>query len=281
MTPAEKKALYVNAKKLGMRAAVLLTPSWSDADFVAFDAMARANRADPPDLLNVIASESHTLEPSARNPVDPGSWPIAVGLNQLTRTAAAASGLIPQETWAGSKSNLGAWKVFADGVVKMTVGQQIPVVGAYYAASPWTKAGRAWPNAAKIYAYNAAGGTAMKDLTDDTVIYAEGTPEALANRGLDVDGKGGITGRDLRLAVEYHRRTPLLQAAFLRLMAPSLRAGFVAGWTAGKAHATYAPTVAPVGVDADMYAIGYAEGYPAGALAPPGAVASLPAHLAS
>lgn len=268
----DKQDVLASAKKLGVTQAQILTSAWSDADFAAFDAMARALLMDPFDLLAVIASESHTLLPSARNPADPSGWPIAVGLNQLTRVAAYAAGLTPD-------SSLATWKAFADAVVKAPVAGQIPMIRAYYAAMPWTKAGRRWGSAAKIYAANAGGGPAMVDVNDDTVIFPEGSAEYEGNKGLDVDGKGGLTGRDMRLAVEYHWRTPLYQAALLRMAAPALRLGYQKGWVDGQARLPRTTTTFDA-VDPDFYAIAYNDGYDAGFRVPvTGALPKLPDYL--
>ncbi len=278
MKPEDKRSVYDDAKKNGLRAAQLLTPSWSDADFVAFGAMSAKNRIDPFDLLTVVTSESSTLDPSARNPRNLNDWPIAVGLNQLTRVAASSAGLIPSEKVPGDQSNFPDWKKLADSIVKMTVAQQLPLIDQYYGAARWTNAGKVWGSAAKIYAYNAAAGTDMRDIDDGSLIFGAGSPEYMGNQGLDIDGKGGITGKDLRLAVEFHWSRPLYQAAFLRMAVPSLRAGYLQGWKDGlnrfplnrSAYGDATP---------DLFAIGYDDGYATGSQQPVNAVFSLPSYL--
>jgi hypothetical protein len=276
MTPDQKQSIFQDAKRQSLRAAQLLTPAWTDEDFVAFEAMAKKNRMDPFDLLTVITSESHDLEPSARNPRNRYEWPIAVGLNQLTRAAAAGAGLIPGEKVPGDQSNFPDWKKFADEVVKMTVGKQIPIIDAYYQASPWTRAGNEWKTATKIYAYNAAAGTAMRDIDDRSIIATPGSAEYPGLAGLGTDSRGNVTGRTIRGAIEFHWDTPLYQAAFLRLGAPSMRMGWQQGWQDGSARMprSAASFEAP---NLDMYAIGYNEGYAAAQM---GLDKKLPAYLA-
>jgi hypothetical protein len=272
----DKRRIYNDAKPLGMRVATSMTPSWSDQDFEALRATATQLRMDAPDLLTVLVSESHTLEPSARNPADPNAWPIAVGLNQITRSAAAASGLIAQETTRGS--NFGAWCDFADKTLASTPGQQMPILAAYYGASQWTRAGKPWPDAVKIYAFNAGGGDETKPVDDTTVIYAAGSPGYEGNKALDLDGSGEITGKDLRIAVDYHQRSPLFHAALLRLAAPSARAGYVQGYKDGQVRLAPAPILAS-GLDGDFYRLGYEDGYALGLRAPSGSTTTLPDWL--
>ena len=72
--------------------AVALTPAWSDADLRALDrACVEELGCKAEDLLAVLVSESK-LDPAARSPKDPSKWPIAVGLNQLTRHLAVRYG---------------------------------------------------------------------------------------------------------------------------------------------------------------------------------------------
>lgn len=279
MNRDKKLEIYSSAKRIGLHAAKLLSPQWSDADFVALDALSKKNLMDASDLLTVLVSESHDLNPAARNPHNKYDWPIAVGLNQITRTAAASAGLIPGEKVPGDQSNFDSWKIFADKVVAMTVSEQLPIVDTYYAKNPRTLAGKPWPSATQIYAANAAASFSVSDVSDNTVIYPKGSPGYLGNTGLDLDGSGEITGKDMRLAVEYHQTTPLYQAAFLRLGAPAIRAGYLKGWqdAAGRFPSNPSTTLP---VDGDFFAVGYLDGFDAGSRAPANAPGTLPAYLA-
>ena len=274
-----KKSVYEDAKKIGLRAAQFLTPAWADADFVSLSNICAKNKMDPADLAAVFTSEANA-DPTARNPRNKNDWPIAVGLNQLTRVAAAAAGLIPQEAVPGDQSNFGAWKAFADSVIKMSVAQQLPLVDNYYASAKWSKAGNVWKSAAKIYAYNAAAGTDMRDIDDGSLIYAKGTPEYAGNTGLDLDGVGGVTGKDLRLAIETMWGRPVYQALFLRLGAQALRAGYAKGWQDGNSHMPVDYTGWSSG-SFDFYQVGYDDGYQAGQMAPGGSTFSFPTYLTS
>jgi hypothetical protein len=277
MNTDSKKTVYETAKRLGLRSSQILTPSWSDADLVTLAGICAKNRMDPYDLLAVFTSESGA-DPTARNPRNKNDWPVAVGLNQLTRVAAAAAGLIPKATAEDDTSNYSEWKTFADSVVKMSVAQQLPLVDNYYASAQWTKAGNVWKSAAKIYAYNAAAGTDNRDIDDGSVVYSPGTPGYNGNTGLDLDGVGGITGKDLRRAIETMWERPVYQALFLRLGAPTLRQGYQKGWTDAVGRYPSNASLSVVG-DPGIYQAGYDDGYQAGSMAPANAAFALPSYL--
>jgi len=277
MDLTSKKSVYEDAKKLGLRTAQFLTPSWADADFVTLSNICAKNKMDPADLAAVFTSESNA-DPTARNPRNKNDWPIAVGLNQLTRVAAAAAGLIPKASPSDDTSNYGDWKAFADSVLKMSVAQQLPLVDNYYASAQWTKAGNPWKSAAKIYAYNAAAGTDTRDIDDGSVIYPVGSVGYKGNPGLDLDGVGGITGKDLRYAIESMWARPVYQALFLRLGAQALRAGYAKGWQDGNSHMPVDYTGWTVG-GYDFYQVGYDDGYRTGQMTPGGSTFSFPAYL--
>lgn len=264
--------IYAAVRSLNPTSAKLLTPSWTAGDFSALRGVAARNQMSPYDLLAVITSESHTLEPSARNPSNRNEWPLAVGLNQLTRTAASAAGLIP------SGENLDAWKEFADKMVEMRPSEQMGPIDAYYQASNLSKANKPWPNAATIYAYNAASGSEGSGISDATVIYPKGSSGYEGNKALDVNGDGQVTGKDLRLAVEYHMGTPLYRAAALRMGLSDLSSGYLKGWQDGQGRYP-ADATSPSGADPNMYAAAYDEGYLFGSQMQYGAEMPKPPYL--
>lgn len=276
MTPAEKKATYYLASKLGLRNAVLLTSWWTDGDFMALVSMSATLGTDPYDLLVVMASEA-SLSPSARNPLDKSAWPVAVGLNQVTRVAAAATGLIPKEKTPGDGSNMADWKKYADAVVQMSVSQELPIVAAFYAGSERVKAGKTWPNAESIYAFNAAGITS--DVTDATTVYPAGSPGYAGNAGLDIDGSGSVTVKDLRLQIAEVRTRPLYLAAFLRMGILALRAGHRKGFEDAQARNPANTTTFDSSFDAGMFAAAYEDGYRVGASSAVGTKYERPAYL--
>lgn len=271
MTPEQKKLAYQRGKALGSKAAALLTPAWSDADFTVLANACRTAKMDPLDFMLVSTNEAN-LEPSARNPRTLSKWPIAVGLNQINQPAAVSMGLIPQGDDA-------AWKKLASDMVSMTPGQQVPISISYFANTARGKAGLPWPNAVQIYMANAGGGLSMLPSTDETVIYQGGTPEYDGNKGLDRGDKGSITVKDLRLVLEDMATTPIFNAAAFRYALPSLRAGFVAGWKDAQARLPTAFASVPAGLEPDFFKLAYLEGYDEGQRAPAGSTTTLPSYL--
>jgi len=272
LNTAGKMSIYAQGKKLGARAAALLTPAWADSDFVALTAACALSKMDPLDLMVVMTNEAN-LEPSARNPRSKDRWPIAVGLNQINQIAATAMGLITKGDDAG-------WQKLADAIVAMRPSDQIPIVLTYFNTTARGKAGLSWPSATQIYLANAGGGLSMIPVQDSTVIYRAGTAEYEGNTGLDLDGKGTITGKDLRIVCDRMTTTAVYQAAAFRWALPSLRQGYRYGWAAGTSRQPAAAASSiPAGLDADFYAAAYLEAYEAGFHAPVGSTTTFPTYL--
>jgi hypothetical protein len=195
--------------------AILLTPAWTAWDFAVLADVAKKLAVDVYELLAVIVSESHTLQPDARNPADPKLWPIAVGMNQITRVAAAALGLIPAETTKGS--NLPDWKKWADGYVQAPVEFQLRVIQRYFQNNPYWQAKKSYPSGGKLYQANAASGTMFLPDRPDPVIATKGDGVYEGIAGLDFRGKNTVTLGDLQAAVDYQKTTDVFKAAKMRL----------------------------------------------------------------
>lgn len=156
--------------------------AWTTADFIALDATAKRLGMNSADLLLILESES-ALNPAAAYR-DKDGFPVAVGLNQLTRVSNAVTGLTEEQRQA---------------LVTQPVSVQIPIVERFFQNIQWTKEHRGYPNATTIYAINFAPGRLMsRGNKPNTVLYskADGISYEL-NKSFDVDKKGYITVSDL------------------------------------------------------------------------------------
>lgn len=146
---------------------------WTLADEQAEIATAKALRMRPLDLLVTMYSESR-LQPWANNAG------IAVGLIQITPGAAKAMGMTEAERLA---------------LVTKSPAEQMPYVAKYFHA---VAGDRSYADAGEVYQALAAPGTFSRGSANDVVLYPAGSQAAAANIGLDRDGDGAVTMRDLR-----------------------------------------------------------------------------------
>ncbi|MFI5298855.1 MAG: hypothetical protein ACHREM_12225 [Polyangiales bacterium] len=189
--------------------AIALTPHWGDGDFATLDRLCKEIGCKAEDLLLVMTSESR-IDPKTANR-DSSGWPLAVGLNQLTRVAAEQMGLIKP----GDKQ---AWLKLAEAYVKKPIAEQLPTVIAYYKATPWGAMGNKYESAAKLYQANAAPSTMFAGDGNATVLYPFGSDSFEKNKPLWILRKPtGIVFGDLKAATDWHRKNPLYQAAVTRL----------------------------------------------------------------
>lgn len=212
--------------------AELLTPAWTDADVAFVDVLAKRLGLPAEELLLPLASESK-LNPRARNPIDPKGWPVAVGLFQMSRSAAQGMGLIPLngpakpedgDAYAVSdpRPTFGPWKELADDFLRWSPMRQLQLFERYLAATNFTGQpggiGK-WDTAARIYQAVAASSTLNPYVvpTRDTVVYPAGSAGYAGNTALDLDGNGVITFGDLTDAVNAMRKEPAYRALLKRL----------------------------------------------------------------
>jgi hypothetical protein len=157
-----------------------LTPEWSEADLKLLEVIGERLGLPVEELVLPLASESK-LDPRARNPRDPKSWPLAVGLAQFTRAAAMGMGLVPVEKpgdEASRKASLGAWKELAEQILSMTVSMQMYLFERYLHSTGFEAAGGKWDSAARLYQAVAAPSSLdakVKSPEASTVIYAKGS----------------------------------------------------------------------------------------------------------
>lgn len=172
---------------------------WTDADFFTLDKDATDLRMNPPDYLLMMNAESK-LSPSAKNPLSG-----AVGLNQLTSAANYAAGIT--EDFRVNQYD------------KLNVAEQLPYVKRYFSNMAWTKAGLRYDHVGQVWQANFAPGTMLSRGTGpDVVMYSSG-PAYEKNKGLDVEGKGYITVRDLTRHLAAVSKTALYKSALSRLRA--------------------------------------------------------------
>lgn len=156
--------------------------AWKNSDYLSLNQAAQRLGMNSADLLLVLESESG-LNPAAAYR-DKDGFPIATGLNQLTRVSNAVTGLTEEQRQA---------------LVSQPVSVQIPIVERFFQNIQWTKERRGYPNAATIYSINFAPGRLLsRGNRPETVLYskADGVNYEL-NKGLDVDKNGTITVKDL------------------------------------------------------------------------------------
>lgn len=198
-----------------------LTPFWSEADLASLSALAERLGMPVEEVLLPLASESK-LDPHARNPVDPKAWPLAAGIAQFTRAAAAGMGLIPGDRDAAGKDtrseSLAAWKPLAEDILKSSVGKQLYLFELFLASTGYAKAGGVFDSAARIYQAIAAPSTMVVGVvpTKETVIYPKGSAGYDGNKALDLDNDGQVTFGDLQVAVGSMRKHPVVVAALTR-----------------------------------------------------------------
>jgi hypothetical protein len=157
---------------------IAVTPWWIDDDFLTLEQVARDIRANPADLLLVLAGESG-LKPFAKAPTG------AVGLNQLTPAANSTAGISEDQRQM---------------IPELSVSAQLPIVGRFFSNIPWTKAGNSYENTCMLWEANFSPGYMTSRGTSlDTKLYdAVENPDAYkGNKGLDKEGKGYITVGDL------------------------------------------------------------------------------------
>lgn len=156
--------------------------AWTTSDFMTLANIAASLGMNPADLLLILESESG-LNPAAAYR-DKEGFPLAVGLNQLTRVSNAVTGLTEEQRQA---------------LVTQPVSVQLPIVQRFFQNIQWTKERRGYPNATTIYAINFAPGRLIaRGNKPETVLYstADGASYEL-NKGFDTARKGYITVSDL------------------------------------------------------------------------------------
>jgi hypothetical protein len=192
--------------------ALALTPFWSDQDFRDLNDWCKKIECDPEDILLVLTSESR-LRPDAMNPKT--GYPLACGLNQMTRIAFQALGKLPSGSSAKDDQAKSLFPALAYATVKMPVKQQFEEVLIPYFKMCGDGMKGSW-TAVKLYMANAAPTSLSKGDDMDGVIYAKGSDGYKGNPGLDTNGDGQITVQDLANAVNYHKETPEYVAAKYR-----------------------------------------------------------------
>lgn len=179
---------------------VLLVPWWTDDDFRYLEGLSLGIRANPADMLLVLAGESG-LKPFAKAPTG------AVGLNQLTSVANTQAGITEDQRRM---------------IPELSVSAQLPIVNRFFSGMAWTKAGKSYENACVLWeanfspAYMTSRGTSL-----DTVLYGkadkDGGKAYDANSKLDLAGKGYITVGDLCYRLKSVNNQEYFQAALRRL----------------------------------------------------------------
>ncbi len=196
-----------------------LTPFWSDNDFRDLNGWCETIGCDPEDILLVLTSESR-LRPDAMNPKT--GFPLACGLNQMTRIAFQALGKLPSASPPGSAAANAAddkakalFPALAYATVKMSVKDQFQQVLIPYFKKCSELMTGSW-SPVKLYMANAAPAQLSLGDNMEGVIYGKGTEAYKMNAGLDTNGDGQITVQDLANAVNYHRETPEFVSAKYR-----------------------------------------------------------------
>jgi len=189
-----------------------LTPFWTDQNFRDLVSWCQTIECEPEDILLVFTSESR-LRPDVMAPKT-GS-PVAVGLNQMTRIAFQSIGKLPSGSASNDDKAKALFPAIAFATAKMQVKDQIEqVITPYFAQIRKTYKGPWTPTA--LYMANAAPSMMNKATDPDAVIYAKGSEAFAQNQGLDTNGDGQITTKDLMNAVNYHNETPEYVAAKYR-----------------------------------------------------------------
>ena len=157
-------------------------PEWFPNDWQTLVAIGGRVGINPADLTLVLTSESG-LHPWAQNP-RVSDAPVATGISQFTSASNSATGLTEAQRIA---------------LVKQPVSVQLPLVERFYNSLAWTKQRKGYPNAGVVYAANyVPGRLLMRGSSLDTVLVSEADgPMYSQNKGLDVNGDGTITIRDL------------------------------------------------------------------------------------
>lgn len=177
---------------------VMVTPWWTDDDFVTLEANAIRIRSNPADYLLVLDGESG-LKPFAKAPTG------AVGLNQLTPAANSTAGISEEQRQM---------------IPELSVSAQLPIVHRFFSNLPWTKSGNAYDNACMLWEANFSPGyMTSRGTSNATILYSQATePGAYeSNKGLDRAGKGYITVGDLCYRLQSASRSDVYQAALRRL----------------------------------------------------------------
>jgi hypothetical protein len=177
---------------------VLVTPWWTDDDFLRLRDIAQGIRANPADFLLVLAGESE-LKPYSKAPTG------AVGLNQLTPSANSTAGISEEQRQM---------------IPGLSVSAQLPIVEHFFNNIPWTKSGNTYDNACVLWEANFSPGyMTSRGTSNDTVLYSKASnPDAYeGNKGLDRAGKGYITVGDLCYRLQAVSHGDIYQAALRRL----------------------------------------------------------------
>ena len=166
--------------------------SWTAEDYSALRWGAGELGTTPEELLKVFYIECKL------NPADAhceGSYPTAIGLNQITRVNAAAMKISEAERLS---------------LLDMSAAEQMPYVVRSFLAARGGKPFSSPPDAVTLYQTNIAPSTVPNE-----VLYTEAkNPKAYyANRWLDKDNDGAITRSDLhRIMAEVMKATKYQQA---------------------------------------------------------------------
>lgn len=194
----DQKAMRYAAGAIDMVGAMGID-AWSDADLLAFRAMAHRLGLNPADLLLVLYSES-ALKPSAAARNADG-YPVAVGLNQITPVAATALGMTEDQRLD---------------MVNWSVAGQLPFVERSLSLSGVTRYDL--PDAGALYVGNFAPARLARGFGGLVVLYdSKKDPDAYAsNKVLDREKKGWINAENMRQVLRTNAARPDFKAALER-----------------------------------------------------------------
>ncbi len=179
---------------------IVVTPWWTDDDFVTLETTALDIRSNPADFLLMLGGESE-LKPFAKAPTG------AVGLNQLTPAANSTAGISEEQRQM---------------IPELSVSAQLPIVDHFFKHIPWTMSGKPYDNVCMLWEANFSPGyMTSRGTSNDTVLYSKASePSAYeGNKGLDRAGKGYITVGDLCYRLQSVSRGDIYQSALRRLNA--------------------------------------------------------------
>lgn len=152
---------------------------WDEVDFIQLAATADEIRANPYDLLLVLFRESFALPSAASTSVDKGKLYYGiVGMNQFTQEGWVGTFhpemVIAPGTYKDPKATFKAWQEFAAEYVKMTPGEQLDYIAAYFKQTPTYKKGKRFVDAVQLYSANFGVGTS--EITDPNHVFYKGPP---------------------------------------------------------------------------------------------------------
>lgn len=193
------------------------TGNWTLADFrLLADLCANQIKCEPTDLIRVLCIESG-LDPTAVAFDPETKAPVAVGLNQISRYAAAEIGLIPRDR----SKNYGQWLDLVAKVRYAPIGTQLYLVARYFDSVPWGKTGKPY-TAVRLYQSNFLPYTLPGKTGPEDVLAERGDQNYAGNSGLDISpADGKITNADLASAlsgVPYAARTALPYEAAVTML---------------------------------------------------------------